>query len=154
VPKFVQIPKGVALVAPTTGAMIANEKDGSQRTVSFREFVVGTLLADPSWTRSLVHVKSGLAIQNAVAAAAEGDVVQLDAQDWTALNAVAWNPSGGYAGWHPMLIYQFVPFFDAIVGASDVDPRQGKGGDVQPQPQPVQPQPQPVQAQSTPPLTP
>jgi hypothetical protein len=133
VPKFVQIPKDVALVAPTTGAMIANEKDGSQRTVTFREFVVGTLLADPSWTRSLVQVKSGLAIQNALAAAAADDVVQLDAQDWTALNAVAWNPSGGYVGWHPMLIYQFVPFFDAIVGATDVDPRQ--------QPQPVQPQP-------------
>ena len=88
------------------------DRDGNPVSVSFKQFVTGTLLVDPKFGKTMADILSAVEIKRKVADAT--DKLELDNSDWEKLNAVAAEPSAGY---NPGVVVQLVSFLTAIKDA-------------------------------------
>lgn len=110
--KKFQIPQDIQLLVPGTNTKIVNE-DKTERTVSFKEFISATVLADPRWVRDFAHVKAAFDIAKQLTQ----EEVVLDDVDHEKLKACVENPTNGFQGWHPAILPQLYPFMQAILEA-------------------------------------
>jgi hypothetical protein len=112
--KHVIVPTPITLVEPTTKEPLKNDK-GEIRPESLKDFVV-KLLFNPNWAENYKAIKSASAIDKAFSS--KGPVVQVAEEDWKRLKDCLENPKGGY-GYHTAVLPQLLPFFEAILHASD-----------------------------------
>jgi hypothetical protein len=112
--KFITVPADISVKDPVS-------KEDKGISVSFREFVIGTLLADKRFAGSYQAIKSALTIDECVGDCAVGGVVSLPLEAWQKLKDSAENPTeGAYCTrFNAVGLMQLVPFMEAIIGAAD-----------------------------------
>lgn len=109
--KLVTVPADVQLQDPVDG------KIGS--VISFRKFVRETLLTDTQFAANYDSVRSAARIDESFSQASAGGQIALDLLDWERLVKGAKTPSGGKYNFSALAMMQFLPFLDAIIGATD-----------------------------------
>ncbi len=113
----IRVPESVTVTDPLT-----DEPLKGLEPVSFKVFVLGTLLMDDRWRKDLESIESALKIRQAVRAFGEdGGLMPLEDDDHKRLKECAERPTNGYGNWTPIVLPQFMPFFDAIRGAQKGD---------------------------------
>jgi hypothetical protein len=110
--KLITIPPDVQLQDPIAG------KNGA--FVSFRQFIRDVLLADQHFVANYDAIRSAAKIDAACAAhITPGSQLSLDVGDWEKLSKVAKTPTAGHYPQVAVSLIQLMPFFDAIIGATD-----------------------------------
>jgi hypothetical protein len=89
------------------------QPDGTDVTVSFKEFCETCILQDPKWVRTFADIKAATSLSSQL----DAPEVTLEDKDYDKLKEVAEAPSHGFQGYHPSVILQFVPYLEAILGA-------------------------------------
>jgi hypothetical protein len=125
--RFIKIPEPIHICDPITG-----EKSAEQ--FSFQTFLY-KLMDNPKWAQSYKMIKSADAIMEAYKTAANlSPVMAVSEDDWKHLRDAVETPKAmivvgdqgqvveGF-GMHPRLVTQIIPFCDAVMGATDRDPR-------------------------------
>lgn len=108
--KKISIPQNVELVDLSGNPV--RDNSGAQVTVSFRDFVVNTLLTDPKFGKGMAEILSAVEIKGKVSAATTE--LELDNSDYERLLSIANEPSNPY---NPAVVVQLVPFLLAIKNA-------------------------------------
>lgn len=115
-----KIPEPIGVCVPGTKEPLKNP-DGSPVFITFEQFVLTAILGeDPRWARGAAWVKAAVAVQLAIENAEDGLSAPISQKDWEKLRDVTLEPlradgSSGFAGYHPALLRQLVPFIDAIL---------------------------------------
>lgn len=117
--KFVTIPNEIELRDLLTDT-VALKDDGKPFTLSFKNFVF-RILAHESFGSTFEMVRSAHAIAGSIEKAKPGDVITMAGDDWENLKT---GITVHYAsvGLVTLGMIQIMPFFDAILGASDNSP--------------------------------
>ena len=97
--------------------------------ISFFQFFSNILTGDRRWGKSVKTLRSHNKIYSAIDGVKPGTVVALHENDWELLKQVADEPqlgcarcSGPLEGYGSGAFMQVIPFIEAILNASDVDP--------------------------------
>lgn len=110
----IQVPENVTLVDPVTEEALKGVEP-----VTFKQFVIATLMADQRWGRDLDSIESALKIKKAVRAFGKpGDKLLLEDEDAKRLRECAQTPSQGYGTWGATIVDQLAPFLIAIKNAA------------------------------------
>jgi len=136
---YIKIPESVRFVDAKTREPFGKTPDEiAKNTVSFEDLVL-KVMDNPKWNKSYKAIKSADAIMMALREALDGDGVMVladsDYQEMkTAVESpeiIVYGPTGeprvspGF-GIHPRLSPQLIPLCDAIINASEEDPRAEK----------------------------
>ncbi len=124
-PKYIVVPADVAFKNPMDRAPTGEK-------MTFVDFVRSKLMVHPRWVQSYADIKAALSIDEALSRASE--YVLLDEAVWKRLSDVCDAPAyqvpgpmgvhtqPGLIGVPPLLAPQLIPFFDAIMKASENAP--------------------------------
>lgn len=114
---YVLVPSDIQMIDPI------KKKPLDQPPVKFAEFIIQTILGDPSWIQSGYEgLRSARKVEEAVAAVKDG-VVALEDADWGRLQKVCEKPSNGMYGSYTSLgMMQLTPFLEAVIEAKDKAP--------------------------------
>lgn len=114
--KYVTVPEPIKLVNPTTGDVL-------DREIDFREFAIGTLMSDPSWIKDAKAIEASIGVSKAIRSGVDTGTVALEDAQYDRLKQCVEHPTQGYQGnWHPAVLPQLYPFFDAILSAKKEAP--------------------------------
>lgn len=106
----ISVPDDVILRDP-----LSDEPIKGAEPVTFKAFVISTLMADERWRRDLEVIESGLKIKKAVRGFGKpGDRLLLEDEDFKRLKECAEKPTNGYGNWAAGFVDQFAPFLFAI----------------------------------------
>lgn len=84
--------------------------------MSFRRFIVSSILVDQRFGKTAADIISAAEIRKVIDNAKDGDVVELEKDDWQRLVDVIDNPTNPYV---PVIMIQLASFLTAIKQASD-----------------------------------
>jgi len=110
---------------------LTNEPLSNYEPITFRDFVVGTLLFDPKWVTDIQSMRQANKLVESLKES--NGVLELDEGLWETLCQVAVAPRyilslngknqliRGYHGLHPLIAPQLVPFIDAILNAESIE---------------------------------
>lgn len=119
-PRYISVPDPIVIINPITG-----REAEPRREVSFREFIIESVMGDPRWVRTLSDVEAGQEIMEALKS--EKKIFSLEKATWDKLKAVVDQPQNGYQGFHGAVLPQLLPFLKAVVSATEKDPTEAKG---------------------------
>lgn len=98
------------------------------RTLEFvRDFVRRFVLADQSWGKEMDRIYMAMDLRSTFHGRVPGDVVELSKDEHEAICEVVRKPGKGYS---PALAIHFVPWFQAVLEASDKRPSRDDGVEV------------------------
>lgn len=117
--KYIKVPAPVTLADPATGASI----EGAP-SITLGDFIRNSLMADERWRTDLTWLRAEAEIRDLFKKGSEvTGYVTVRNDDYEKLVSVAKNPKGGYQGYNPVIFVQLLPLIEAIVGASDEEPK-------------------------------
>jgi len=140
--KYVKIPATIQLANMITGKPTVEniDSDGNPTDdpklivkqipvmMSFRRFIISTILTDPKFGKSASDIISASEIRKIVNTTKEGETAEFEKEDWKKLMDVVNEPSNSYV---PAVMIQLVEFITSIKNASDrkdvKDVKDGKG---------------------------
>lgn len=109
--KTIKIPEPITLIQPD--GSIALDDNKQPIVVTFKNFVLNTLLVDPKFGKTMADILSAVEIKQKLSL--ETEKLELDNVDWEKLKTVAEEPSSGYA---THIVVQLVSFLLAIKNAT------------------------------------
>lgn len=117
-PKYILNPGPVTMIDPAT-----DEPIPSAPPATLGDFIRGSLLLDKRWSEDLAWMRAKSAVMRATKPS-KGDqpYLELEPDVYERLAQVARSPQGGYQGYNPVLLDQFLPFLEAVVDAKDRPP--------------------------------
>lgn len=120
-PRFIQIPDDIQIVDPETGRPLSEKK------CSFYDWIgSATILDNPVHfgQNGVDGLRAVKRIDAAVSGKRPGAVVVLDVADWTRLCNACNDPGENRSFGRPRIAVQLMTFYDAILDASETDPRE------------------------------
>lgn len=106
----IKIPEPVVLTG--LNGMPVLDSENQPMIITFKNFVMNTLLIDNKFGKSMADILSAVEIKNKLSCSDEE--LELDFNDWERLSNVAKEPSAGY---NPAVVVQIVAFLTAITEA-------------------------------------
>ena len=113
--RYIRIPGPIEVFNLATG-------ETTGRKVSFKDFVLGTLLVDKRFGKSVKELQAALRISQAIQQHGAGEVIGLESADWEVLRDTAKEPSSEYL---PGVAMQLLLFIEVILDASETAPKNG-----------------------------
>lgn len=109
--KTIKIPNPVTI--KNQDGSDALDQNNQPITVSFKDFVIGTLITDPKFGKTMAGIFAAVDIKKRLSNTT--DTIEMDSSDWQILHEVASEPTIGY---NPTVVVQLVDFLLAIKNAT------------------------------------
>lgn len=120
--KYVEVKKDIQV---TVNGEAWKESDGTEmKPWSFAQYLDNIVLPDPAMGTGYKSLKACAIIEAQFKDARPGTWVGVEDAHWELLKNTIENPKGG--GIHAGVLRQFIPFMDAVIGATSEKPTSGK----------------------------
>ena len=118
--RYISVPSPVTFIDPLTSKPVTTLDGAQEKPIDF-EMIMLRLMQNPMWGESYHNMKAQSGIMNALDKSKTSGVLVLADEDWQRLKQAAEFPKN--LGYHPILVYQLLPMFSAIMDAGTTEPK-------------------------------